>query len=150
MILGDRLPSTDTNAFNLDLASTVTLGTLCFAILCLLVFCLMSVRLWDVPGEHVMPPYSGGYPAPYLSGMQPVAQFPGQWGFPGQQPQPVPQGYPSPYGPHQVNNSPGPPHYVNTHHNQQPNMGPVPSSIGEVKTTEGILIQNKPSPPPAS
>ena len=141
----------DLDGTDYDLAATVTCGTLYFVVLCLLVFCLLRVWLWDGPREHVMPPSGGGYPVqqmPYLRGMQPVAQVLRHLGFTGQQPQSVPQGYPSPNSPYQVHHGHGPLQCVNGVYNQQPYVGAVPSPASEVK--EEALTQNKPSPPPES
>jgi len=83
----------------------------------------MGPRLWYNVGEHVAPQY-GGYPAQqqphYQGGMQPVAQFPGQWGFTGQPQQPMPNGYPFPPLLYQgANGGYPPPQNAAYHPNQQ-------------------------------
>ena len=70
----------------LDFSNTVIYRTLFFAIGCILVHFFLYPKLWIGPGEKVPARYAG-YP-PY--GVQPTAQFPGQWGFPGQPSQSLP------------------------------------------------------------
>ena len=67
-------------ANQLDFSNTVIYRTLFFAIGCILVHFFLYPKLWIGPGEKVPARYAG-YP-PY--GVQPTAQFPGQWGFSGQ------------------------------------------------------------------
>ena len=151
VILSKRLLPTDDNAFALDLSTNLVDGILYFVVICLLVYFLMSLRLWASPSGRIRPQYdlfNHVQQAHYRGAMQPpIAQFPGQWGFAGEQPQNMLQGHPAPYPAYQVNNGPGP---LQGNFHQQPYMGPVLLPPSEVKTTEGIQIQNEPLPPPIS
>ena len=71
----------------LDFSNTVIYRTLFFSIGCILVHFFLYPKLWIGPGERVPAAQYAGYP-PY--GVQPTAQFPGQWGFPGQPSQSLP------------------------------------------------------------
>ncbi|KAF8501223.1 hypothetical protein BU17DRAFT_102313 [Hysterangium stoloniferum] len=60
----------------LDLASIITDGAFYFIVFCFFSHIFVWTRLWDVPGEQSNNSYG------YTGGQMPLAQFPGQWGYP--------------------------------------------------------------------
>jgi hypothetical protein len=74
------------NPYAYNFAAAFVPGILYFAVICILCYFFLSIRLWTGPGETGFQPYGGGYSG-YQPHLQPVAQFPGQWGHPEMPPQ---------------------------------------------------------------
>jgi hypothetical protein len=119
-VLNYRLPLN--TADQLDFSNTVVCRTLFFAIDCILIHFFVHPKLWIGPGDQILSGQAG-YPPQSPYGVQPPAQFTGQWGFTGQSSPSLPSTNGPPQGfqaPDQPGMAPYPQHHVSPQTNPAP------------------------------